>query len=114
MNNIDIAFLTEIIGYTALFFGLLSFQFKSGKKILALQAVMCFFWYSHYALSGAYVGAFMAAVGFFRNGLACVLPDKYIKKLAIISSIIALVGTSLAVLSTIPEYVYYFPIFHHF
>tara|TARA_B100001989_G_C24546917_1_gene471539 strand:+ start:1944 stop:2492 length:549 start_codon:yes stop_codon:yes gene_type:complete len=97
MNNIDIAFLTEIIGYTALFFGLLSFQFKSGKKILALQAVMCFFWYSHYALSGAYVGAFMAAVGFFRNGLACVLPDKYIKKLAIISSIIALaIGFSVA------------------
>lgn len=97
MNLIDTAFLTEIIGYVALIFGLISFQFKSSKKIMAIQCVMCFFWYSHYALSGAYVGAMMAAVGFFRNGLASILSDQYIKNLAIFSSIIAIIiGFSVA------------------
>ncbi|MGH1376563.1 MAG: YgjV family protein [Alphaproteobacteria bacterium] len=82
--------LPQACGYIALFLGVIAYQFKESKAMLAVQSIMNIFWFTHFFLIGAHVGALMSCVGLFRNSSACLIAEKHLPKIAITSCILAL------------------------
>ena len=83
--TIDPKLIADVTGVIALALGIASYQFKSGRAMLGMQAAMNLFWSTHYFLIGAKVGGAVGIVGGARNFLGCVLPQKYMIPLAIVS-----------------------------
>jgi hypothetical protein len=90
MNIFDIAIdpklIADVTGVIALALGIASYQFKSGRAMLVMQAAMNLFWSVHYFLIGAKVGGAVCMIGGVRNVLGGILPQKYMIPLAIISA----------------------------
>ena len=82
--------LPQICGAVALILGITAYQFKKSKTMLGVQCMMNIFWFAHFLLIGAHVGAMMSCVGLFRNSCACFIAEKHLPKIAIIASIMAL------------------------
>jgi hypothetical protein len=88
--TLDPKLIADVSGVIALAIGIASYQFKSGRVMLGMQAAMNIFWSMHYFLIGAKVGGAVVIVGGARNFLGCVLPQKYMIPLAIVSAAMSL------------------------
>lgn len=60
-------FIAQALGIVAMAFSIVSFQAKSNKKILVLQFLSNIFFFAHYVMIGAVVGALMNIVAMLRS-----------------------------------------------
>ena len=78
---LEMQILTQVLGIVAMALGVMSFQAKSGGRILVWQLAANCFWCTHYFLLNAYTGAVLNILAFARNTLYYFIGKKNADKL---------------------------------
>ena len=73
----------QIIGFIGMTLNIISFQAKTGKKIIIIQLISSVAWLAHFFLIGAYTGAILNGVCIIRNTLYA-FKDRYKKPFTVI------------------------------